>query len=226
MTVKDVFSSSSSRDHPILFGTSAACDVILDGDGIRPVHGRIRWKKTRFRVEASPDAEFVQLNGSKMAAGSLNEGDEITIGSCRIFLLRNDDTIDVRQSMSCLRPRTDTGSGCAFVPLAPKNDLGHRPVQPKRDTGHQPITPQSEKGHQPRTVLPRMKAPEAPVVAKDDGPENRKRRRSKGAGDAQSNDFVGPDVAIRRTDNRLGPFDRAPEASHRWLSGTGAGTDP
>ena len=47
------------RDHPVLFGTSAACDVLLDGEGIRPVHGRIRWKKRRFRVEASPDAEYV-----------------------------------------------------------------------------------------------------------------------------------------------------------------------
>ncbi len=80
-----------SRDHPVLFGTSAACDVALDGEGIRPVHGRIRWKKRRFRVEASPDAEFVLINGTKMASGSLHQGDEVVVGDCRIFLLRNDE---------------------------------------------------------------------------------------------------------------------------------------
>ena len=69
-----------ARDHPILFGTSAACDVILEGDGIRPVHGRIRWKKRRFRVEASPDAEFVLINGAKMSTGSIRQGDEIVVG--------------------------------------------------------------------------------------------------------------------------------------------------
>ncbi len=83
-----------ARDHPVLFGTSASCDVLLDGDGIRPVHGRIRWKKRRFRVEASPDAEFVLINGTKMATGSIRQGDEIAVGACRIFLLRNDEDID------------------------------------------------------------------------------------------------------------------------------------
>jgi outer membrane protein assembly factor BamB len=81
-----------ARDHPVLFGTSAACDVLMDGDGIRPVHGRIRWKKRRFRVEASPDAEFVLINGTKMTAGSIHQGDEITVGTCRMFLLRDDET--------------------------------------------------------------------------------------------------------------------------------------
>ena len=82
------------RDHPVLFGTSAACDVLLDGEGIRPVHGRIRWKKRRFRVEASPDAEYVLINGTKMTAASIRQGDEIAVGDCRIFMLRNDDDMD------------------------------------------------------------------------------------------------------------------------------------
>ena len=115
MTVKDVSSSSSLRDHPVLFGTSAACDVLLEGDGIRPVHGRIRWKKTRFRVEASPDAEFVHVkwhqDGGRQPQPRRRDHDR---RSCRIFLLRNDDTIDVRQSTKRRRPRTDTSSGGAF----------------------------------------------------------------------------------------------------------------
>ena len=79
------------RDHPMLFGTSAACDVLLEGEGVLPVHGRISWKKKRFRVEASPDAEFVLINGTKMTAGSIHQGDEVVVGSCRMFLLRIDD---------------------------------------------------------------------------------------------------------------------------------------
>ncbi len=80
-----------SRDHPLLFGTSAACDVVLEGEGIRPVHGRIRWKSKRFKIEASPDAQFVLINGHKMTTGSVHQGDEITVGPCRMFLLKVDD---------------------------------------------------------------------------------------------------------------------------------------
>ena len=65
-----------------------ACDVILEGEGIRPVHGRIRWKSKRYKVEASPDAEFVLINGHKMTTGSIRQGDEIAVGECRMFLLR------------------------------------------------------------------------------------------------------------------------------------------
>jgi len=85
-----------ARDHPVLFGTSASCDVLLDGEGIRPVHGRIRWKSRRYKVEASPDAEYVLVNGQKMATSSIRQGDEIAVGECRMFLLRSDD--DVKQA--------------------------------------------------------------------------------------------------------------------------------
>ena len=79
------------RDHPVLFGTSSACDVLLKGDSIRPVHGRIRWKSRRFKIEASPDAEYVVINGHKMTTSSLEQGDEISIGDCRMFLIRTED---------------------------------------------------------------------------------------------------------------------------------------
>ena len=79
-----------ARDHPVLFGTSAACDIPLSGEGISPVHGRIRWKKGRYRVEASPDAEFVVVNGHKMTSSSLHQGDEMTVGPCRLFVMRLD----------------------------------------------------------------------------------------------------------------------------------------
>jgi hypothetical protein len=79
------------RDQMILFGTSSSCEIILEGPEIKPVHGRIRLKSGRLRVESSPDAEFVVLNGRRMVSGSIGQGDEITVGPCRIFLLRVDD---------------------------------------------------------------------------------------------------------------------------------------
>lgn len=83
-------------DHPVLFGTSVACDIVLSGAGIFPVQGRIRWKKGRYRVEASPDAEYVVINGHKMTSSSLHQGDEMTVGRCRLFLLRLDETLEAR----------------------------------------------------------------------------------------------------------------------------------
>ncbi|MGA2705799.1 MAG: PQQ-binding-like beta-propeller repeat protein [Isosphaeraceae bacterium] len=85
-----------ARDHPVLFGTSVACDIVLSGAGISPVQGRIRWKKGRYRVEASPDAEYVVINGHKMTRSSLHQGDEMTVGRCRLFLLRLDETLEAR----------------------------------------------------------------------------------------------------------------------------------
>ena len=82
-----------SRDHPVLFGSSKACDVVLNGAGVLPVHGRIRWKKGRYKVEASPDAEFVLVNGHRMASSSLHQGDEIAVGPCRLYLLRVDEDL-------------------------------------------------------------------------------------------------------------------------------------
>jgi len=85
-----------ARDHPVLFGTSVACDIVLSGAGISPVQGRIRWKKGRYRVEASPDAEYVVINGHKMTRSSLHQGDEMTVGRCRLFMLRLDETLEAR----------------------------------------------------------------------------------------------------------------------------------
>ncbi|HKI18771.1 MAG TPA: FHA domain-containing protein, partial [Isosphaeraceae bacterium] len=87
-----------NRDHPVLFGASATCDVVLDGPEIRPVHGRIRWKRKRFKVEASPDAQFVVVNGHKMTSSTIHQGDEVAVGQCRMFLLNVDEDADAGRS--------------------------------------------------------------------------------------------------------------------------------
>jgi hypothetical protein len=114
-----------NRDHPVLFGTSATCDVVLDGAGIRPVHGRIRWKRKRFKVEASPDAEYVLVNGHKMASSSLQQGDEIIVGPCRLFLLRVDEDAGAAEGQ---RRRSEEGPTqvrtAPFAPFDPKAGPG------------------------------------------------------------------------------------------------------
>jgi outer membrane protein assembly factor BamB len=85
-----------ARDHPVLFGTSAACDILLGGAGVAPVHGRIRWKKGRYKIEASPGAEYVVINGRKMTSCSLHQGDELAVGACRIFVFRLDEDLESR----------------------------------------------------------------------------------------------------------------------------------
>ncbi|GAC1464522.1 MAG: hypothetical protein NVSMB9_03270 [Isosphaeraceae bacterium] len=74
---------------PIMFGSSPKCDIVLGGDGVLPFHGRIRWQahKKQFKVDASPDAEFLWVNGHKMASSSFRQGDEVQVGRHRIFLI-------------------------------------------------------------------------------------------------------------------------------------------
>lgn len=82
-----------ARDQTVLFGSSPKCDIVLGGPGIFPFHGRLRWKSTRFKADASPDAGFLEINGQKMAASSFRQGDEITVGHCRIFMIHADEDL-------------------------------------------------------------------------------------------------------------------------------------
>ena len=58
-----------AHDQPVMFGSSPKCDVVLGGDGVLPFHGRVRWReqKKTFKVDASPEAEYILVNGQKMA---------------------------------------------------------------------------------------------------------------------------------------------------------------
>src|SRR5690348_8809907 len=76
-----------------LFGASPKCDIVLNGPGVLPFHGRLRWKSTRFKVDASPDAGYLEVNGQRLASSSFRQGDEITVGPCRIFLIHSDEDL-------------------------------------------------------------------------------------------------------------------------------------
>jgi outer membrane protein assembly factor BamB len=82
-----------ARDQPLLFGSSPKADIVVDEEGIQPFHGRVRWreKSQSFKVDASPEAEFLVINGVRMASASFRQGDEIRVGETRIFLLNENE---------------------------------------------------------------------------------------------------------------------------------------
>ena len=94
---------SVSRDQTILFGSSPKCDLVLADPDVLPFHGRLRWKRDRFKVDASPEAEYLEVNGRRMASSSFRQGDEIQVGPCRIFLISAEDD----PSEKVRRPRDD-----------------------------------------------------------------------------------------------------------------------
>ncbi len=76
-----------TRENPAMFGSDPMCDIVLDGPGVQPFHGRIRWKTRRFKADASPEVPWIEVNGLQVKSKSIYQGDEIRVGACRIFLL-------------------------------------------------------------------------------------------------------------------------------------------
>lgn len=76
-----------SREHPALFGSSPDCDIVLSGSGVLPIHGRLRYKAGRFKVDASPEALAIERNGKKVKTASFRIGDEVRVGPFRIFMI-------------------------------------------------------------------------------------------------------------------------------------------
>ena len=80
-----------SRDHTALFGSDPKCDVVLDDPQVLPFHGRLRYKGGKYRAEAFPEAQSLAINGKKVVAASLAQGDEIKVGAYKIFLVNAED---------------------------------------------------------------------------------------------------------------------------------------
>jgi outer membrane protein assembly factor BamB len=70
-----------------LIGRDAKCDVVLESPDVLPIHARLRWKRGRLKVEATPEARAIDLNGRRVIASKLRQGDELRIASHRIFVL-------------------------------------------------------------------------------------------------------------------------------------------
>lgn len=98
-----------TRESPVLFGSSPKCDIVLEGPGIAPFHGRIRWKQRsrKFKADASPEVGELEVNGRRTASGSLTQGAEIRVGPCRLFLLEDDS--GVVDDRTVVRPAPRSG---------------------------------------------------------------------------------------------------------------------
>ncbi len=80
-----------TREATALFGSDPKCDVVVDDPQALPFHGRLRYKAGKFRAEAFPEANALTINGKKVVASSLQQGDEIKVGAFKIFLVNADD---------------------------------------------------------------------------------------------------------------------------------------
>src|SRR3954470_22359641 len=80
-----------SRDHTALFGSDPKCDVVINDPQVLPFHGRLRYKGGKYRAEAFPEANALAINGKKVVAASLAQGDEIKVGAYKIFLVNPED---------------------------------------------------------------------------------------------------------------------------------------
>jgi len=123
-----------SRDQTVIFGSSPKCEIVLHGEGIHPFHGRLRWKVNRYKVDASPNAQFLDVNGKRVVSSSFRQGDEILVGNCRIYMIFADEDLPpedkTRVQAPPFTPATQPAS--PFRPPAPS-----APTSPSR----QPPTP-------------------------------------------------------------------------------------
>src|SRR4051812_27714523 len=122
-----------SRDQAVLFGSSPKCDIVLSGPGVLPFHGRLRWKSTRFKVDASPDAGSLEVNGKRLAAASFRQGDEIAVGPCRIFMIHADEDLPPLEDDKT-RVQPAPAMPVAAPRAAPPKPRRHRRQTPLRDS--------------------------------------------------------------------------------------------
>ncbi|WP_435006187.1 PQQ-binding-like beta-propeller repeat protein [Tundrisphaera lichenicola] len=149
-----------SHDNPVMFGSDPMCEVVLDGPGVQPFHGRIRWSSRRFKVDISPDAPWIEVNGTLVKSKGLHQGDEIRIGHCRIFLLSLEDGPDHGEK-TVVRPPT---SGRASGTDRPRPATGFRDMEMAP-----PSIEQSATSSTPGIV------PDAPTVRKRTRPREKVR---------------------------------------------------
>jgi outer membrane protein assembly factor BamB len=108
-----------SHDVPVMFGSDPMCDLVLEGAGVYPFHGRIRWKSHRFKADASPEVPSIEVNGVAVKSKSLYQGDELRVGPCRIFLLSVQDGPDHGQKTQYAAPLPTTAPGKPPAPPSP-----------------------------------------------------------------------------------------------------------
>jgi outer membrane protein assembly factor BamB len=80
-----------SPSQQVLIGSDPKCDIVIQDVEAKPFHGRLRWKTDRYKVEATPEASTLEVDGKRVVSSSFRQGSELRIGKARIFLITPDD---------------------------------------------------------------------------------------------------------------------------------------
>jgi len=75
-----------SKESPLTVGQMPTSDILVDADGVAPIHCRISWKHQGFEVTAA-SSDGVQFNGEMVHRSALSPGDVIRVGDVDIVLL-------------------------------------------------------------------------------------------------------------------------------------------
>ncbi len=189
-----------TRDAPAMFGSDPMCDVRIEGPGIHPFHGRIRWKSSRFKVDASPEVPWIEVNGEQVKSKSLHQGDEVRIGTCRIFLMTTEDGPDHGERTVVQEPPS--------IQLAPIEAPGPpRSGRPAVDFARMEMAPPSMEG----PVVPGPAGPQKPLP----------RMKARRPGREQAGDEAGD-----RPDSLLGSLKAYGDRSAEFPAPNGAGSAP
>ncbi len=103
------------QDRQTLIGSDPGCDIVLLNDpSIMPIHGRIRWRNGRYKVEATPEGRSIEVDGKKVLSSSFRQGAELRLGSYRIFFVTPDDgPANFEKTKVQGRPETGKPAGLA-----------------------------------------------------------------------------------------------------------------
>jgi outer membrane protein assembly factor BamB len=142
------------REHLALFGSDPKCDIVLADPKSLPFHGRIRYSKGLFKVEAFPESKSIVLNGQKVISSKFMVGDEVRVGAYRIFLINTDD-----------KPAETEKTRVQAAPVSKAAGAGPLPRQrgPAGAAVAAPAANSPEQRLKRATPAPTAKTPSAPI---------------------------------------------------------------
>jgi outer membrane protein assembly factor BamB len=119
-----------------LIGSDPKCEVQLDDPEALPVHARLRWKRNRLKIEPASGVPMLEINGQRLLRATLKNGDEIRIGSGRIFVMSagaGTGAVEVEKTVVRTPPNTSpTRAGAASSAQPPTSRPRPAPLAPSR----------------------------------------------------------------------------------------------
>lgn len=88
-----------SKSQPTSFGRHSTSDVVIDEDGIAPLHGRISWNGSAFELTAA-GKDGIEVNGTLVKQRTLAHRDLIRIGSVDVIITVEEPAASAKKSKS------------------------------------------------------------------------------------------------------------------------------